>query len=97
MTRLKLQDIKDLMSCKDLLDGMIAARQRTNSPGAGTEIAALLFMVRFVCDLYNRAEPHWLRYQERRKAQPDQVAATQPDNGPGPELAAPAPEPEPGK
>ena len=97
MTRLNLQDVKNLMVCKQLLDGMINALTRTNWSGAGTLIPALGFVDQLVCDLYNRAEPYWLRYLGSVQAQPDQVAATEPNDGAVPELAAPAPESEPGK
>ena len=97
MTRLKLQDVKDTISCHQLLAGEIAALDRSNWARAGTLKAVLVFVDQFICGLYNRAEPYWLRYLALGQAQPDQVAATEPNDGAVPELAAPAPESEPGK
>src|SRR5262249_15535375 len=97
MTRLTIQDVKNLIQCIHLLNGVTAALDRTNWAGAEALKPAVGFVNLFACDLFNRAERYWVRYLNSGQAQPDQVAATEPNDGAVPELAAPAPESEPGK
>jgi hypothetical protein len=82
---------------KQQLDGVVAALRTTNWAGAGASINSLAFVDVFIVGLYNRAEPHWLRYLNRGQAQPDQDAAPEPAGGAVPELAPSANGSEPGK
>ena len=60
-----LQDVKTLIHCKAQLDAVINALAASNWTGAKPTIAALGLVDRYICDLYNRCEPYWLRYLER--------------------------------
>jgi hypothetical protein len=94
---LTVQDVKDLWMAKQQLDGVVNALRTTNWAGAGASINSLAFIDVFIASLYNRAEPHWLRYLQRGKSQPDQDAAPEPADGAMPELAPSANRTEPGK
>lgn len=65
---LNLQDVKSLIDCKAQLDAVVNSLGAAQWAGARASIAALGIVDRFVCDLYNRCEPHWLRYLNRGTA-----------------------------
>jgi hypothetical protein len=67
-TVLNLQDVKNLIDCKAQLDAVINSLAACNWAGGKASIAALGIVDRFVCDLYNRVEPHWLAYLNRASA-----------------------------
>lgn len=94
---LTIQDVKNLCIGKQQLDGVVAALRTTNWAGAGASINSLGFIELIIMELYNRAEPHWLRYLNRGKAQPDQEAVPEPAGGAMHELAPSANGSEPGK
>jgi hypothetical protein len=80
---LQLNDVKSLIVCKQSLDAVIGALGASTWQGARGVIAALGPVDLFVCDLFNRAEPHWLRYLDKGKAAPVEsvVNAPQPPVG----------------
>ena len=77
---LNLSDVKSLISCKLQLDAVISALTQANWQGARPAIAALGIVDRYVCELYNRCEPHWLAYLNRGTAAP--AAPSPSDNDP---------------
>ena len=60
--RLKLTDVQALINGHQQLASVIHALTKTNWAGAETAIAALTPLDQWIADLYNRAEPFWLKY-----------------------------------
>ena len=60
--RLKLTDVQALINGHQQLEAVVRALRKTNWAGAETAIAALAPLDQWIADLYNRAEPFWLRY-----------------------------------
>ena len=67
---LHLQDVKDMIQCKRQLEVVIHALAASSWQGSGPVIAALGPLDAFICQLYNRAEPFWLRYLNRGNPAP---------------------------
>ena len=65
---IQVNDVKQLIVCKQQLDAVIAALNASKWPGNGAVIAALGPVDLFICDLFNRCEPHWQRYLNRGTA-----------------------------
>jgi len=97
MTRLNLQDMKELTENHELLKAVIESLDKTSWAGARTAKAAVERVDRWIADLYNRAEPYFLRYLNDRQAQPAQDAPAEPAGGAMLELTPSADGSEPGK
>jgi hypothetical protein len=67
---LRIDDVKQMIVCKQALDAVIGALGASTWQGARGVAAALGPVDLFICDLFNRAEPHWLEYLNKGKAAP---------------------------
>ena len=66
----QVNDVKQLLVCKQQLDAVIAALNASKWPGSSAAIAALGPVDLFICDLFNRCEKYWLRYLNRGNPAP---------------------------
>jgi hypothetical protein len=83
-----------MIDCKAQLDAVVNSLAAANWAGARASIAALGIVDRFVCDLYNRCEPHWLSYLNRGTAagaapSPSDAAPWSSDGSPAPAVHKP--------
>jgi hypothetical protein len=66
--RLKLTDVQALLNGHQQIAAVVSALSKTNWAGAETAIAALAPLDQWIADLYNRCEPHWLKYLQSGNA-----------------------------
>jgi hypothetical protein len=64
-TRLRLTDVQALINSHVQIAAVVSALRKTNWAGAETAIAALMPVDQWIADLYNRAEPFWIKYLQR--------------------------------
>jgi hypothetical protein len=87
--RLKLSDVQALINGHQQIAAVVSALRKTNWAGAETAIAALAPLDQWIADLYNRAEPFWLRYlQSGNRMITDGEVATPNVDTPEPSLVA---------